>query len=87
MAETDTPSPRAPKLWVFRSPGLPPWVTRDVTTLLEGEAGLYLPATLSPASVQDIEDWLALVLNRLKRRCESHPTVDAVDPVSRDTTG
>jgi hypothetical protein len=39
-----------------------------VFTLEEGEALLQWPANLSPESVTDLEDWLALVLKKLKRR-------------------
>lgn len=41
---------------------------REVSSLPEGEAMLQWPATLSAESVKDLEDWLALVVKKLKRR-------------------
>lgn len=43
-------------------------VSREVSSLAEGEAVLQWPASISPESVQDLEDWLSLVLKKLKRR-------------------
>ena len=42
-----------------------------VSSLEEGEASLQWPATLSPDSVQELEDWLSLVVKKLKRRYAS----------------
>ena len=41
---------------------------REVSMLDEGEAVLQWPATLSATSVEELEDWLQLVLKKLKRR-------------------
>lgn len=46
----------------------PAGVAREVSSLQEGEAMLQWPATLSPDSVAELEDWLALVVKKLKRR-------------------
>jgi hypothetical protein len=43
-------------------------VAREVSVLEEGEAILQWPATLSAASVEELEEWLTLVLKKLKRR-------------------
>lgn len=45
-----------------------PGAAREVSSLPEGEAVLQWPATLSAESVKDLEDWLALVVKKLKRR-------------------
>jgi hypothetical protein len=45
-----------------------PKAARDVFTLEEGEALLQWPSDLSPDSVVELEDWLALVMKKLKRR-------------------
>ena len=39
---------------------------REVSSLPEGEAIFQWPATLSPESVSDIEDWLSLLIKKLK---------------------
>ena len=41
---------------------------RDVFSLGEGEAILQVPGSLSTESVQDLEDWLGLVLKRYRRQ-------------------
>jgi hypothetical protein len=46
----------------------PMGVAREVSALEEGEAVLQWPATLSVESVQELEDWLTLVIKKLKRR-------------------
>lgn len=43
-------------------------VAREVSSLPEGEAVFQWPATLSPDSVRDLEDWLGLLIRKLKRR-------------------
>lgn len=48
-------------------------VSREVSSLLEGEAMLQWPATLSADSVQELEDWLDLVIRKLKRRVKTEP--------------
>lgn len=40
----------------------------EISTLDEGEAILQYPEGLNPASVADLEEWLSLVLRKLKRR-------------------
>jgi hypothetical protein len=49
-------------------PSSPPSIAREVSSLPEGEAVLQWPAILSPESVQDLEDWLELLIKKLKRR-------------------
>jgi hypothetical protein len=46
----------------------PVGVAREVSSLEEGEAMLQWPAVLSPNSVVELEDWLSLVVKKLKRR-------------------
>jgi hypothetical protein len=43
-------------------------VAREVSSLPEGEAMLQWPASISSESVKDLEDWLGLVIRKLKRR-------------------
>jgi hypothetical protein len=43
-------------------------VAREVSALQEGEAILQWPSKLSPESVEELEDWLTLVIKKLKRR-------------------
>ncbi len=43
-------------------------VLREVSSLQEGEALLQWPSTLSKESVQELEDWLELLIKKLKRR-------------------
>jgi len=45
-----------------------PGVAREVSSLPEGEAILQWPASMSLESVSDLEDWLALVVKKMKRR-------------------
>lgn len=49
-------------------PPMVPGISREVSSLEEGEAILQWPASLSPDSVQELEDWLDLVKKKLKRR-------------------
>ena len=46
----------------------PQLVAREVSSLPEGEAVLQWPAALSPESVKDLEEWLGLVVKKMKRR-------------------
>jgi hypothetical protein len=46
----------------------PVGVVREVSGFEEGEALLQWPATLSAENVQELEDWLMLVIKKLKRR-------------------
>jgi hypothetical protein len=46
----------------------PVGVTREVSSLEEGEAMLQWPSSISATSVADLEDWLKLVVRKLKRR-------------------
>ena len=52
------------------SPPKPPptGTAREVSSLAEGEAVLQWPANLSREGFQDLEDWLTLVIKKLKRR-------------------
>ena len=50
---------------------LPAGTLREVSSLPEGEAVLQWPANLSPEGVQDLDDWLTLVIKKLKRRYAS----------------
>jgi hypothetical protein len=54
----------------------PPQVdmSREVSRLEEGEALLQWPTNISPTSVQDLEDWLLLVLRKLKRQTSAKAT-------------
>ncbi len=45
-----------------------PGISREVSSLEEGEAVLQWPASLSPGSVQELGDWLDLVKKKLHRR-------------------
>jgi hypothetical protein len=47
---------------------LPIGVVREVSALEEGEAVLQWPASLSAASVDELEAWLQLVIKKVKRR-------------------
>jgi hypothetical protein len=49
-------------------PKPPVGVAREVSSLQEGEAMLQWPATLSADSVAELEDWLTLLIKKLKRR-------------------
>lgn len=49
-------------------PKLPAGIIREVSALDEGEAVLQWPATLSSASVEELEEWLQLVIKKVKRR-------------------
>ena len=56
----------------LKPPVKSPLVTsREVSNLEEGEAILQWPASLSPDSVHELEDWLSLVVKKLKRRYTS----------------
>ncbi len=46
----------------------PVGVAREVSSLQEGEAVLQWPATMSPESVLELQDWLELVVRKMKRR-------------------
>jgi hypothetical protein len=48
-------------------------IAREVSALEEGEAVLQWPAVLSPESVDELEDWLNLVVKKLRRRYGSPP--------------
>jgi len=50
---------------------LPP--AREVSSFQEGEAVLQWPATMSAESVLELEDWLALVVKKMKRRYGVEP--------------
>ena len=43
-------------------------MAREVSAFPEGEAILQWPATFSKASVEDLQDWLNLVIKKMKRR-------------------
>jgi hypothetical protein len=55
----------------FQFQKTPSGVVREVSSLEEGEAMLQWPASLSAESVRELEDWLALVIRKLKRRVKS----------------
>lgn len=78
--EDDAPggwNPTMDQLMKFPPPvSSPPAATgvttaREVSSLPEGEAILQWPASMSKESVADLEDWLALVVKKLKRRYAS----------------
>lgn len=48
-------------------------ISREVSSLPEGEAALQWPATLSAESVGELEAWLKLVVTKLKRRFPAEP--------------
>lgn len=50
---------------------LPLGTVREVSALDEGEALLQWPASLSAASVEELEAWLQLVIKKLKRRASA----------------
>ena len=52
---------------------LAPSMKEEKNSLDEGEALLVLPENLSAASVQDLEYWLAGILNKAKRRAGITP--------------
>ena len=45
----------------------------DVYTLPEGVAILQWPATIGRASAEDLGDWLALVIRKIKRSADAPP--------------
>ena len=47
---------------------------RDVFSLAEGEAILQVPEPLSSESVQDLHDWLQLIVKRYQRLYPTNPT-------------
>ena len=49
-------------------PNVPIGARRNILTLGEGDAILQAPDTLSAESVQDLEDWVQLVLKRYRRQ-------------------
>jgi hypothetical protein len=70
-SEVQKADPPAPILGggLLTSPLKPPVGTaREVSSLQEGEAILQWPATLSADSVTELEDWLKLVVKKMKRR-------------------
>lgn len=76
LSKVDPPGlpPRVPPLMPSHLAGaangggkLPPNVAREVFSLEDGEAVLQWPTTLNADGVQELEDWLALVVKKLKR--------------------
>ncbi len=72
IAKTDPPTqPSAPSSSAIWAPTPPPrastGVARDVFALEDGEAVLQYPTTLNSDGVEELEDWLALVIRKLKR--------------------
>ena len=55
-------------VWPASQPIKPaPSIAREVFALEDGEAILQWPTTLNADGVQELEDWLALVVKKLKR--------------------
>jgi hypothetical protein len=50
-----------------RSSAAPQGTRRDVFSLQEGEVSVQWPSTLSPESLQDIEDWLDILKRKIGR--------------------
>jgi hypothetical protein len=75
LQKVDPPSNQPPAPPVPPAPPAPPappklmlGVAREVSSFTEGEAVLQWPATMSPESVLELEDWLELVVKKMKRR-------------------
>jgi hypothetical protein len=62
------PPPAQTNLGNLMKPAPPVGTVREVSVLDEGEAVLQWPASLSAASVEELEAWLQLVIKKVKRR-------------------
>jgi hypothetical protein len=51
-------------------PPVPIGSAREISLLNEGEAVLQWPASISLASVEELEEWLSFVVRKLKRRAQ-----------------
>lgn len=74
LAQAEPPAAGSPRVLPPLSPhthsgsGKPtPGTAREVFSLEEGEAVLQFPTTLNADGVQELEDWLVLVVKKLKR--------------------
>ena len=47
---------------------VPPGMAREITDLLDGEASLQWPVTISPSGVEELSDWLLGVVHKLRKR-------------------
>lgn len=57
-------------------------VKQDVLTLPEGVVTLSLPEKMSAESASDVQKWLGLMLNKIKRQAGSNGALEAV-PLGR----
>jgi hypothetical protein len=63
--------------------------SREIASFPEGEAVLYWPSSISTDSVNEMEEWLAFLVAKLKRRQSDEPARpdDAVARADGITTG
>jgi hypothetical protein len=79
-ADSPTPPPSGfppPPSWAALKPPLAGGVAREVFSLEDGEAVLQWPTTLDAEGVEELEDWLALVVKKLKRLAKKDGTTSS----------
>lgn len=76
VQKTEAPT-ASPVVGMIQPPTFPPkasGVAREVSAFVEGEAVLQWPANMSADSILELEDWLQLVIKKMKRRYGVAPT-------------
>ena len=53
--------------------GPPAGLMEDAYDLAEGRAVLRWPGKLEPESVEELEDWFALIIRKMRRTTSAHP--------------
>jgi len=74
--ENDPPENDPPAVTKRERRKMPAGTKEDVFTLTEGDVVLQWPSRISKESVQDFEDWIGLIVRKVKRAAEAEESRD-----------